>query len=176
MKKIRKKTWDCLKEVTLGERNRQKISEIISQNKSVTDETEIAKEFNNFFSEIGPKISNSVPHVNKDPASYILDYDQNKPKFEFDIPGPVHVIDIVKSFDSKASVDIVGLSLKFLKAVIYDISVPLAHIFKLSLENGIFPEKLKYTVVGLSQFLRLEMLGHATIIDLFPWFLHYRKF
>jgi hypothetical protein len=27
--------------------------------------------------------------------------------------------------------------------VIYEISVPLAHIFKLSLENGVFPEKLK---------------------------------
>jgi hypothetical protein len=98
--------------------------------------------------------------VSKDPASYIPDYDPNKPKFEFDIPGPVHIIDIVKSFDSKSSVDIDGLSLKFLKSIIHEISVPLAHIFKLSLENGVFPDKLKY-----SRVVPIFKTGDARLCD-----------
>ena len=60
-----------------------------------------------------------------------------------DNTGPIHLIDIVKSFDSKTSPDLDGLSLKFIKSVISDINIPLAHTFNLSLDQGIFPEKLK---------------------------------
>ena len=66
-----------------------------------------------------------------------------KPKFSLDNTGPVHIIDIVKSFDSKSSPHLDGLSLKFIKSVISEINVPLAHIFNLSFDQGIFPEKLK---------------------------------
>jgi hypothetical protein len=51
--------------------------------------------------------NNDVPPVSKDPTSYINDYDDDKPKFYFDIPGPVHICDIVKSFDNKSSMDLV---------------------------------------------------------------------
>ena len=49
-------------------------------------------------------------------------------------------MDIIKSFDSKASPDIDGISLKLIKFIAYEISRPIAHIFNLSLEKGIFPE------------------------------------
>ena len=57
--------------------------------------------------------------------------------------GPVHICDIVKPFHSKMSQDLDGLSLKLIKYIIHDISIPLAHIFNLSLDNGVFPDKLK---------------------------------
>ena len=41
------------------------------------------------------------------------------------------------------SQDLDGLSLKLIKYIIHDISIPLAHIFNLSLDNGVFPDKLK---------------------------------
>ena len=41
------------------------------------------------------------------------------------------------------STDIDGISMKLLKAVQIEISTPLAHIFNLSLKNGVFPSSLK---------------------------------
>jgi hypothetical protein len=105
----------------------------------------MATEFNNFFAMIGKKISDNVPPVVKDLLDYMDDYDPAKPKFSFDIPGPVHVCDIVKSFECKSSTDLDGISTKLLKSIIDVICVPLAHIFKTSLETGIFPNKFKYS-------------------------------
>jgi hypothetical protein len=140
-----KKTWDLLKETTFGVKNSQSISEICKNGQPITDKKEMATEFNNFFAMIGKKISDNVPPVAKDPLDYMDDYDPAKPKFSFDIPGPVHVCDIVKSFECKASTDLDGISTKLLKSIIDVICIPLAHIFKTSLETGIFPNKFKYS-------------------------------
>ena len=86
---------------------------------------------------------NSVVTVDKSPETYIPDYKADKPKFNLGNTGPIHIHDIVKNFDKKISCDLDGLSLKLLKTVSINISKPLAHIFNLSLDNGIFPEKLK---------------------------------
>jgi hypothetical protein len=53
------------------------------------------------------------------------------------------VSDIIKSFPNKQSLDIDGISLKLLKFVCNEVCIPLAHIFNLSFEAGIFPSKLK---------------------------------
>jgi hypothetical protein len=140
-----KKTWDLLKETTFGVKNSQQISEICKDGQPITDKKQIAKEFNEFFATIGKKISDNVPPVDKDPLDFIDDYDPLKLKFTFDIPGPIHVCDIVKSFECKSSTDLDGISTKLLKSIIDVICVPLAHIFKVSLETGVFPNKFKYS-------------------------------
>jgi hypothetical protein len=56
---------------------------------------------------------------------------------------PQNVIDVLKSMDPKTSPDLDGLSMKLLKGIKSEISVPLAHIFNLSLTQGNFPSKLK---------------------------------
>jgi hypothetical protein len=63
-----KKTWDLLKETTFGVKSQQQNSEIQKDGKTLTDKNEIAKEFNDFFSKIGQKISDDVPIISKDPA------------------------------------------------------------------------------------------------------------
>ena len=79
----------------------------------------------------------------KKPEDYIPDFNPNKPKFSLDNTGPIHVCDIIKPFDNKSSCDLDGLCLKILKKIAIIISVPLAHIFNLSLDKGIFPPNLK---------------------------------
>ena len=91
---------------------------------------------------IGQSISNNVIPTSKTPESYLNDFDPQKTKFNLGNTGQMHVLDIIKSFDSKASPDIDGLSLKLVKYVAHEISRPLAHIFNLSLQKGIFPENL----------------------------------
>ena len=49
----------------------------------------------------------------------------------------------ISNFKSKTSQDIDGISNKLLKAISNEICTPLAHIFNLSLNQGIFPSKLK---------------------------------
>ncbi len=56
---------------------------------------------------------------------------------------PEHVLKIIKSLAPKASCDVYGMSTKLLKFIGEQITVPLSHIFNLSLSYGIFPSKLK---------------------------------
>ncbi len=65
------------------------------------------------------------------------------PVFDIGNTGPMHLSDILKSFPNKSSLDADGISLRLLKFVAIEISSPLAHIFNLSLDNGIFPARLK---------------------------------
>jgi hypothetical protein len=52
-------------------------------------------------------------------------------------------VSIIRSFVSKSSADLDGISTKLLKFDAIEISFPLLHIFNLSLNSGKFPSKLK---------------------------------
>ena len=158
--KCPKKTWDLLKEITFGEKPSQKINEILDNGETINDPKVMATKFNNFFSHIGTTISDSVTPIGKPPEEFVPNYPNDKPKFELDNTGPVHITDIIKSFDSKDSCDLDGMSLKLLKAIAVSISVPLAHIFNLSLDNGKFPDKLK-----LSRIVPVYKSGDPKLCD-----------
>ena len=138
-----KRTWDLLKETTFGDKSFNNISEINANGELKSTPKDISEEFNNFFTNIGQSISNNVTPTLTNPESYINDFDPSKTKFNLGNTGQIHVMDIIKSFESKASLDIDGVSLKLIKFIAYEISCPLSQIFNLSLEKGIFPENLK---------------------------------
>ena len=138
-----KRTWDLLKETTFGDKSFNNISEINANGELKSTPKDISEEFNNFFTNIGQSIWNNVTPTLTNPESYINDFDPSKAKFNLGNTGQIHVMDIIKSFESKASLDIDGVSLKLIKFVAYEVSCPLSHIFNLSLEKGIFPENLK---------------------------------
>jgi len=136
-----KKSWEILKEA-IGKKTQSSISEL-SINGTLTNEpTAMANEFNNFFSGIGVKISNTVIPTDKDPISYI-NIDPNTPQLDLGGTGAIQIINILKKMDKKNSPDLDGISLALLKSIALEISIPLGHIFNLSLTNGVFPEKLK---------------------------------
>jgi hypothetical protein len=62
---------------------------------------------------------------------------------ELGTTNQTHICDIIKSLQPKNSCDNDGISTKLLKVLSVELSWPLAHIFKLSLETGIFPLRLK---------------------------------
>ena len=102
----------------------------------------MANEFNNFFTEIGSKISNIIQPTITQPENYLTDL-PNIRHLDLGQTGPVHFCDIFKSFEPKKSQDIDGISIELLKFISTAISTPLSHIFNLSLSTGIFPSKLK---------------------------------
>ena len=83
--------------------------------KCTKDPKIISENFNKFFLDIGKNISDSVTQTVKKPDDYIPDFNPNKPKFSLDNTGPIHVCDIIKTFDNKSSCDLDGLCLKFVK-------------------------------------------------------------
>jgi hypothetical protein len=60
MLEIRKKTWEILKEATVGTKSNPKIVKIVVEGKQISDPSCIAEEFNKFFTSVGSSISNSV--------------------------------------------------------------------------------------------------------------------
>jgi len=85
---------------------------------------------------------NQSPQPNAKPEDFM----PNLPNLiELDLGNitPIHVCDIIKSLPAKNSLDSDGISSKLLKKISIELSVPLAHIFNLSVVQGVFPEKLK---------------------------------
>jgi hypothetical protein len=137
-----KKSWELLKEVTIGTKQNKKIQKISVNGEQISDSLLIAEEFNSFFTNIGKTISDSVRPTSVDPIDLMPDYPDLNNLVLTEI-GPNHLCELIKTFETKSSCDLDGISIKLLKHVIFDISVPLAHIFNLSLANGTFPSKLK---------------------------------
>jgi hypothetical protein len=81
-----------------------------------------------------------------DPISYIPN-NPNVRAFEILGLGPIHILDVIKSMPGKNSSDVNNISMKLIKFVQYEICVPLAYIFRLSIDSGIFPQKFKNTRV-----------------------------
>jgi hypothetical protein len=69
----------------------------------------------------------------------------------------------MKSLSNKNSLDLDGLSIKFIKFIAHDICGPLAHIFNLSLTQGIFLEKLKTS--RIVPIYKSGEITYAIIID-----------
>jgi Reverse transcriptase (RNA-dependent DNA polymerase) len=63
--------------------------------------------------------------------------------FQLGSTSSAEIVDIIRAFESKCSSDIDGINNKLLKSVSLEITLPLAHIFNLSLSTGIFFEQLK---------------------------------
>jgi len=137
-----KKTWDLLNEI-MGKSSQSVNIDKITVNDTVTSEPfEIASEFNRFFTSAGTRISNSVPPVSKQPEDYI-NYNREIPSLGLGNTTPEHVQKVIKSLASKFSCDIQGINTKIIKFLGSELALPLSHIFNLSLEQGVFPSKLK---------------------------------
>jgi hypothetical protein len=140
-----KRTWQLLKEAANLNKTCSKIEKILDNNGTLlTDPVDIANEFNDFFTEIGVKISESVQESNAKPEDF-MPVINNLIELDLGGTGQVHICDIIKSLQPKNSCDIDGISTKLLKLLSTELSWPLAHIFGLSLRTGVFPKKLKYS-------------------------------
>jgi hypothetical protein len=154
-----RKTWELLKEATNLTKSNNKIEKIKVNDVPTDNPTDMANAFNEFFSSIGTDISNSVPHTNTDPLSYI-DTNDDLNLLDLGNTSPTHVCDIIKSMIPKNSMDLDGISTKLIKSIATEISVPLAYIFNLSLNTGIFPNKLK-----TSRIVPIFKTGDAELCD-----------
>jgi hypothetical protein len=137
-----KKTWDTINEVQGRTKKSESVDKININGSVETDPLKIASEFNSFFTRVGKQISDSIPPVSKEPDEYI-NYNREIPSMSLGNTTPAHVKKVISKFQPKTSCDINGQSTKMIKFLNNEISIPLSHIFNLSLAQGIFPDKLK---------------------------------
>jgi hypothetical protein len=154
-----KKTWDLLKEAIKPNNNTFNIDTITVNGNNINDKQMIANEFNNFFTTVGCKISNMVNPTNLDPNAFIPP-NPNPPQLEFGAISPAVIVTTIKSFISKTSTDIDGISTKLLKSIAVEISQPLAHIFNISINTGTFPNKFK-----VSRTVPIFKSGNSELCD-----------
>jgi hypothetical protein len=67
----------------------------------------------------------------------------NPPDLDIGLTSPATIHTTIQNFSPKTSPDIVGISMSLQKKISINISVPLSHIFNLSIQQRIFPDKLK---------------------------------
>ena len=136
-----KKTWDIIKETINKKRNTQVQDKFKLPNEEFTDDKKaISDKFNHFFVNIGPQLAAKIGKQSRVPTSYLTNNQIN-----YIMLTPVTYKEVMKlintSKDSAPGYD--EFKIKLLQAVNSIIAAPLAHIFNLSVMNGVFPDILK---------------------------------
>ena len=155
-----KETWKVLNNIIKkkkGDSNTPKHF-IKENNEKIINGKEISDGFNNFFSNIGPKLAEQI----ETPADEtIYDYLRNPIENSMFLSPIVEadIINIVNNFKSKTSNDCDNIDMALVKNIIKFIATPLTHICNLSFSSGIFPDLMKmakiiplYKAGGKSQF------------------------
>jgi hypothetical protein len=137
-----KKIWQTLNEILGKGRKSDSIEKLNINGVPSTNPTDISNHFNKFFTEIGQQISDNVPPVTKQAEDYIQ-YNRDIPEMNLQNTTPEHVLKTINKFKSKNSSDVQGVTSKMIKFIGREISIPLSHIFNLSLSSGLFPSQLK---------------------------------
>jgi len=136
-----KKTWGVLNEIRKKSNKSASIEKIVVDKVSIKDKKEISEQFNYHFTTVAGKITEKIPPS----STHFMSYMGEPSSDSFDLPSLVgdKIIEVVNNFENKSSLDSDGLSIKFIKQIIYTIVDPLTHIFNLSFQQGRLPHQLK---------------------------------
>lgn len=117
------------------------IQSIINEGPTVSDPLVIANKFNEFFASIATLISDDIPPTDRPPDMHPA---TNATFNTADNPVTfTELSNIVANLKCKRSEDLNGLSMFLVKQIFTNISIPLSHIFNLSLSKGYVPSQLK---------------------------------
>ena len=142
-----KGTWKILNEVLRGSSSTSKIPDVfLEDSNEIKDKKDIADGFNNFFVNVGPNLAKTI----QAPANMsVNDYlpDPNVNTMFLDPVTEQEVVELVKKFSNKTSLDCHGISMLLIKQILTHIVKPFTHICNLSFEIGIFPDLMKMAKV-----------------------------
>lgn len=144
-----KKIWQTINEATdTIKRNNTQINVISSHNElPITNNNEIANEFNKYFSRIGHTIVNSISSHSSEHETYDFHNSSNSSSI-FLLPVTENtIISIVNELKNNVTPGIDGISTSLIKKISNFISKPLSTIFNLCITQGVFPEQLKCAIV-----------------------------
>ena len=136
-------TWKTISEIICKSNSkRKKLEKVIVDSNVVTNKREICERFNEFFTNIGPKLAEKNEPGNKKCIDAYLKQ-RVLTTFSFSLVDDKSIIKCI----SKDSTGHDGISLKLLKFLSPVLTKPLSLIINQSLVSGIFPTKLKIAKV-----------------------------
>ena len=139
-------TWKIINEMINKKRESTSLDNLNINGKEITNSEDVSKEFNSFFTRVGPELASKINSNDNTHFSDYLTRPLNKNIF-FNPTDEAEIIKVVKSFQPKKSSGYDGISMKLLKQIVYFIAAPLVYIFNLSLSTGICPTLFKIAKV-----------------------------
>lgn len=155
-----KKTWQTISNV-ICKNNRKDFFDqnFLINGRLVSNLDSIASKFNEYFTNIGPQLAQSIKSIPGRNFTKYLKQPLNA-RFSFTHITELDTHKIIKSIRSKSSFGIDGISSNLLKFIAPTIVKPLTLIINQSLHTGIFPSKLK-----IAKVFPLHKKGPTNIVD-----------
>lgn len=143
-----KMTWKIINNETGKHKYNDKNFEIYSSQGLISDSNVVANEFETFFTNMPFQITNSLSSSPK-LAECLLknNVKKNCNEFKFRHVVPQEIVKICKTIKLKGTEDLWGISMKVVSNVIYTIAPTMACIFNKCIDEGIFPDLLKYSKI-----------------------------
>ena len=134
------KLWKTINNITKPPQPKQNLSNIIHEDKILTDSKDISNAFNKFFTTIASKLDSKLPEPHHDPIQYLQGNFENsmmKPNITFN-----DIFREIKTLKNK-NCGINDFSPGIVKENSRLLAVPLSYLFNQSLNQGKFPNRLK---------------------------------
>jgi hypothetical protein len=144
-KNIPKTAWEIVRQETGMERKNEQCHMVSINGRIVTDCSQICNLFNESFSSVSVQFGQ--PASTNTYKTFMKDQTAIKSIFNFRQVGENEIIKIIKGFDMKNSSGWDEIPMSLVKESSSYISKPLTHIVNLILRTGIYPDKLKFSVV-----------------------------
>ena len=157
-KNYMKKTWSTIDE-TLNRKRKftDYPAEFFYNNRTIRGLKDIANSFNEYFSGIGPSLSENidVSGLDKSYKEYLTSSVDTQ--FSFTPISKNKTLKIIKNLKNKNSYGVEGISNVLLKSISNEIVKPLTLLINQSLETGIFPTAFKTSKVRSSIYKKGDM-------------------
>lgn len=132
--------WRAVKDLVLDCKSQDAISMVEFHGEKVMCPIKIANKFNEYFVNSVSEINSTIPHV-----PFSLNIAQTGSRFSFRFCAEFDLYSLITKMNTKK--DCFGLNSEMIYQEIETIGPVLMHFINLSLENGVFPQQWKETIV-----------------------------
>ena len=138
-KKNAKALWQGIHEIIYSKKagKTNKPSSLLINQKSVTNQQDMAEHFNNYFTSIGKNLQETIPPTRTDYAQYLKTL--SKSNFPIKPIKPDEICDIIKTLKNSKSTGPNSIPTKILKIIKKSILIPLSTLINNSFANETFP-------------------------------------
>ena len=165
-----KKTWETISEILKNENKKTTVTDTLITSNGVpcTDNTDIANNFNIYFTNVGNTLAANLPQTDNDPIELI----ESNPDNFFCVPTtPAVINNIILHSKSKKSTGFDNIDSYIVKQIAPQIVNQLANIFNKSFLTGNVPSKLKIAkVIPLYKTKDPALFSNYRPISLLPFF------
>ena len=141
--------WQLINKIIKKENNKTNLVESLNKEGMIlTEDKDIANEFGEYFASIGKTLANQRGKLTIGIDHYIDKIPQETSSLFLYPTTVTEIKQIIENLKSKPSSGYDGINNILLKEIKDSISIPLSIIFNKSLEEGIFPNKMKQADVS----------------------------